>query len=243
MFLPDILQNIITNLRPSGSILSIVEVTGTYTFTVDNLDTLLVDGMFINISDTVGFETVTDGGTIDPKTTTSIQVSNVNYYLKTFDIQSTESIAIPISLGTYTAQAPYFAYTETGVEYATEIAFKEQRNILGESKSFPALYMPSKVNETDLSYTEFEVNNLELFFITYTDLDSDTKTRYNDDMPYLFDFYTKFKKELNKLPKIKHNTSFTHEKETFQEISTNETNTNVSVIICNTSLIYSTNEC
>ena len=229
MFLPEIISEIVESIRPTSAITAIVDnANGLYTVTVTKLDTLLVDNQFVSISDTPNFNT------------DSTEVYNVNYSAKTFDIKLTTGQAIS-TFGTFTAKAPFFDYSDTLLEYSNNLTLEQQKTFRKDIEMFPAVYMPSKVNETDLgNYTDFEVTNLVLLFINFTDLDNDTEGRYTSDMPYLFDLYTKFKKALNKHDKINFDVNFSHEKDTFTELEENEA---VSQIIATTSLTYSTNEC
>jgi len=229
MFLPDILDEIVTAIRPTSAITAIVDNSnGYYTLTVTKLDTLLVDGQFVVIANTPGFNI------------SSTEVFNISYSAKTFDIKLSTGQSIT-TLGTFTAKAPFFDYTDTLLEYSNNLSQEQQKSFRSSIEMFPAIYMPSKVSETDLgNNTDFEVSNLTLLFINFTDLDSNTETRYTDDMPYLFDLYTKFKKELRKHTKINQGVNFQHEKDTFTELEQNEA---VSQIVATTSLTYSTNEC
>ena len=229
MFLPDILKQVAERIRPTSSITGIVDNSnGYYTFTVNKLDTLLVDNQFVSITDTDGFD-------ID-----STEVFNVNYTSKTFDIKLATGQSIT-TIGTFKAKAPFFDYTETLVEYSNNLTAEQTKTFRSSIEMFPAIYMPSKVSESDLgNNTDFEVSNLTLLFINFTTIDSNTESRYASDMPYLFDLYTKFKAELRKHNKISFGVEFSHEKDTFTEFEENEA---ISQIIASTSLTYSTNEC
>ena len=229
MFLPDIISEVVDNIRPTSAITAIVDnANGYYTISVTKLDTLLIDNQFVSITDTPNFNT------------TSTEVFNVNYTNKTFDIKLATGLTIS-TFGNFTAKAPFFDFTETLLEYSNNLSLEQQKSFRKDIEMFPAIYMPSKVSETDLgNYTDFEVANLNILFINFTEIDSNTESRYSDDMPYLFDLYTKFKKQLNKHLKINKGVSFSHEKETFAELETNEA---VSQIISSISLTYSTNEC
>jgi len=229
MFLPDIISEIVENIRPTSAITAIADNgNGYYTVTVTKLDTLLIDNQFVAITDTPNFNT------------TSTEVFNVNYTNKTFDIKLATGQTIS-TFGNFTAKAPFFDYTETFLEYSNNLTFEQQKSFRKDIEMFPAIYMPSKVTENDLGNdTDFEVTDLRFLFIDFTKIDSNTEGRYTDDIPYLMDLYTKFKKEIKKHAKISQGVKFTHEKDTFTEMDTNEA---VSQIIASTSLIYSTNGC
>ena len=227
--LPDIIEEIVELIKPASTITNIVDnLNGYYTFTVAKLDTLLKNNLFITIENTDGFN-------VD-----STEVFNINYTNKTFDIKQATGQAIT-NLGNFIAKAPYFDFTDTYLEYAENLSFEQQKSFRKDIEMFPAIYMPTKLNENDFSDNiRFEVQNIRFLFIDFTKIDSNTEGRYIDDIPYLMDLYTKFKKELRKHNSISFDLNFTHEKDTFAELETNEA---VSQIIATTTLTYNTNEC
>jgi len=153
MFLPDIISEVAGAIRPTSSITGIVDnANGFYTFSVTSIDTLLVNNQFVSITDTDGFN-------ID-----STEVFNVDYTNNTFDIKLATGQSIT-TLGTFTSKAPFFDYTDTLLEYSNNLTLEQQKSFRSSIEMFPAIYMPSKVSENDLNFTDFEVNSLVLLFI------------------------------------------------------------------------------
>ena len=137
--LPDIIEEIVELIKPASTITNIVDnLNGYYTFTVAKLDTLLKNNLFITIENTDGFN-------VD-----STEVFNINYTNKTFDIKQATGQAIT-NLGNFIAKAPYFDFTDTYLEYAENLSFEQQKSFRKDIEMFPAIYMPTKLNENDFS--------------------------------------------------------------------------------------------
>ena len=229
MELTAIVNEIVEGIRPTSGIFSITDnLNGYYTITVVKLDNLLVNNQFVSISGTAGFDT------------DSTEVFNINYTLKTFDIQLPTGQAIS-TLGIFTAKAPFFDFTDTILEYSNNLTLEQQKSFRKDIEMFPAIYMQTGFQENDKENdTDFEVNELRLLFINFTEIDNNTEGRYQDDIPYLMNLYTKFKREMRRHTKLNSVQGFAHEKNTFAEFQTNEA---VSQVIATVSLTYSTNEC
>lgn len=177
-----ILNSIVSNIRNSESITNIVDnLNGTYTITANvgylrNLD-------FVTIADTTGFDGV-------------YQISSITS--STFDITKATGTAIPLSFGTWTANAPYFQFSEW---------FEADRKLMekGESSTykfqkFPLVFLKLPVSESVISNVtnNYTINSFNLYIFVETDETKDTSWRNTNTMPELRELETRFVSQFRK---------------------------------------------
>ena len=174
-------KEIADSIKPTGNILGITDNNdNTYTFTVDDLNVLLLNGKSISISNTAGFDSNAE------------IVSNINYVLKTFTIAKTKGQAIT-TLGTYLSLSP-FDRVDSYVGYS-EFIGKTKQGYKRNHKDFPSVFLQNGYSEKEkLKFkSDFKViNNLKISFINYTKIDSDNPTRSATEMPYLRELVSQF---------------------------------------------------
>lgn len=224
--LPHILEEVLLEIVPKGTITGITDNgNGTYTFTAGAISSLLLDGDYISISGTPNFDTK------------KIKISNLT--ANSFDLNLQSGITIS-TLGEYMSLTPSFDFTETWVEYSENLDIQDKAEFIEKIPLFPAVYMPTLVKYQGLAVlTSFTVNDLNLAFIKFTKLDSNTRKRYQDDLPYLYDLYIKFIGELIRHKSVT-NVTCSHTDDTFTEMKTNDA---VSQIFSSIGLTFKTIEC
>ncbi len=159
--------NIVDSMRLSSDIVSIVDNSDdTYTIKVKTIENILFSGFslangdYITISDTLNFDDA--GNNSDGQ----FAVSNVNFSTRTFDISLTSGVSIPISLGTYKANAPYYDY-EKWLGESNKLTVQALSKTFN-TQRFPLVFLLLDVPITITQSGYSEPTDLTLYFIDKT---------------------------------------------------------------------------
>jgi len=178
----EIIESIVENIRDTASITNIVDNTdGTYTVTA--VSVYLENNQYVTIAGTVGFN-----GQYKVSLVTTLN----------FKITKTAGTAIPVTFGTYTANAPYFMKGRWS-EITRELADKaDSSTYMNQRFDLICLIIPFSENK-DRKKANPELDlNLEIFFFTETDDSEDTDWRYTNKFPVLEALEIRFINELKK---------------------------------------------
>lgn len=208
----DIISDVIESLKTTSKIISITDNhNGTYTFIVDNLFELKANSWI----------TITASGTFNNLNEKIISINSVN---KSFVINKTTGATIT-TFGTVQPNKPFFDFG-SWLEVSNDLTFKGQ-SIKFKHQMFPFCFLRTGfTEEVDINTRLNTVQNLELFFVTDTQLDSSSdwkKTNIFEPIlrPFINDFITALDKN-----KYIHSLESNYEKKEYFDLSLMDNNNN-----------------
>ncbi|MBE9489012.1 MAG: hypothetical protein IMY67_01840 [Bacteroidetes bacterium] len=224
----EIVEEVIDSIRPTSDILNIVDnLNGSYTFFVLAIGDIMVNNKPISITGTAGFDS------------TKTIISNIDRNANSFTIKAKKGISIPLTFGIYKSLIP-FSRADDSLGYAEFIA-KQHLKKKSDAEDFPSVFFLTGSTEIDHDDDiHSDIDNISVYFLNRTIIDSDTPTRNKNEMPYLLNIYTKYKKAFRNHPKIKLNSKFSKIKETYSKLEQNEP---LNTIKSTVDITYSANDC
>lgn len=224
----EIFESVVDSIRPFSNILNIVDnLNGSYTFYVSEIDNIILNNKPISIEGTDGFNAA--------KTV----ISNIDRNVNTFTIRATKGTAIPSVFGIYKSLIP-FSRIDDPLGYAEFIAKQHLKKKL-DAKDFPSVLLMSGSTEIDHDDDiHSDIDNLVVYFLNRTIVDSDTPARNQDEMPYLLNIYKEFKQAFRRHPKLKLNSKFSKVKDTYSKMEQNEP---LNTIKSQVDITYNSSDC
>lgn len=168
----DIINDIVDDMRGTGSILNIVESpAGTYTITTDKINTLLRVNQVIEITNTDGFNS-------------NHIITSINTTNKQIQFTATSGITIPVLFGEWKAKAPFYYY-ENIPGYAEYLNNQNSRSFLDTAK-FPSVFLviPTRKN-IRVRNRQDRITRAIIYLLNHTEPELKMPARHVKTFPYL----------------------------------------------------------